>query len=127
MIFRYIISFYYWIAMYLCPSNITGLKHKNSDTTSYKEDEDIIRELERNDYNNSIELYMNNEEEQKIPLIRSQSERFPIYNCGYCNRKINKPEYMYNDKVFCTSRCRTNLIQREENYSVKKQCVSFSF
>ena len=127
MVFQTLVSIYYWIAFYLCPSYITGLKYKTSNNMNYRDDEEMLKQMEKDEYEDKFNLYMNNEEEQIKPLIRSQSERFPIYNCGYCNRKINKPEYMYNDKVFCTSRCRINLIQREENYSVKKQCVSFSF
>ena len=113
--------------MYLCPWNISGLKHKNSDATSYKDDEKILKELEKKEYQQRFDLYMSFEEDQIAPLIHSKSEIFPTYRCGFCYRPIHRPEYMYNDKTFCTARCRSNLIQREENYSVKKQCVSFSF
>ena len=135
MFLRYLISFYYWISMYLCSCNISGLKYKNSDNINYNHNHNhnhnknnknnknnennkkIINELEINKYNNSIEFYIyndNNDEEQNIPLMISQSHRFPVYKCGFCNKKIINPEHMYNDKMYCTLKCRTNVIQREK-------------
>jgi len=125
MVFRFIVSCYFWISTYLCPSYISGIKHKNSNM-SYKDDEDLMREIEASDYDDRYKYYMDNEEEQTKPLIRSSSEIFIKYKCGYCNRPINIPQYMYHDKVFCTTRCRSNLMIQEENYSIKGQSISFS-
>ena len=82
--------------------------------------------LEKDKYEDKFNLYMNNEEEQIKPLIKSKTEIFKNYSCGYCAREIIIPQYMYNDQVFCTTRCRSNLIQRKENYKMKGQSVSFS-
>ena len=125
MVFRFIVSCYFWISKYLCPSYINGIKHKNSNM-SYKDDEDLMREIEASDYDDRYKYYMDNEEQQIKPLIRSRSEIFIKYKCGYCSRAINIPQFMYSDKAFCTSRCRTNLIIQEENYLKKGQSISFS-
>ena len=45
MVFRFIVSCYFWISTYLCPSYISGIKHKNSNM-SYKDDEELMREIE---------------------------------------------------------------------------------
>lgn len=126
MIFRYLFSCYYWISTYLCPSQIIGFKHKNSDTISFNEDEDISREIEGSEYNEKYKYYMDYEEEQIRPLIKSKTEIFAKFKCGYCSRQIDVPQFMYADKAFCTSRCRTNLILQEENYLKKGQSISFS-
>ena len=126
MIFRYLFSCYYWISTYLCPSQIIGFKHKNSDSISFNEDEDISREIEGSENNERYKYYMDYEEEQIMPLIKSKTEIFAKFKCGYCSRQIDVPQFMYADKAFCTSRCRTNLILQEENYLKKGQSISFS-
>ena len=126
MVFQTLVSIYYWIAFYLCPSHITGLKYKTSNNMNYRDDEEMLKQLEKEEYEEKFNLYMNNEEEQLKPLIRSKTEIFKNYKCGYCSREITTPQYMYNDQTFCTTRCRSNLIQREENYRMKGQCISFS-
>jgi hypothetical protein len=126
MVFQTLVSIYYWIAFYLCPSYITGLKYKTSNNMNYRDDEEMLKQMEKDEYEDKFNLYMNNEEEQIKPLIKSKTEIFKNYSCGYCAREIIIPQYMYNDQVFCTTRCRSNLIQRKENYKMKGQSVSFS-
>jgi hypothetical protein len=125
MIFRYLLSCYYWISAYLCPSYISGNKHKNSNI-SYKDYEDFMREIEASEYKERYKYYMDEEEEQIMPLIKSKTEVFAKFKCGYCSRQIDVPQFMYADKAFCTSRCRINLIIQEENYLTKGQSISFS-
>lgn len=127
MFFRYIINCYYRISIYLCPWNISGLKHKNSYSMCYNDDEEIIRKIEMESYKERYKYYMDEEEEQIRPLIKSKTEIFAKFKCGYCSRQIDVPQFMYSDKAFCTSRCRTNLIIQEENYLKKGQSISFSF
>jgi len=125
MIVRCLFTCYYWICKYVFPSNITGTKLKISDNIRYNEE--VLEEaLEKKEYEEKINLYMNYDEEEVETLITYNTQKFNKYNCGYCTRPIDIPIYMYNDETFCTPRCRANLIQRDENYSVKKQCVSFS-
>ena len=125
MIVRCLFTCYYWICKYVFPSNITGTKLKISDNIKYNEE--VLEEaLEKKEYEEKINLYMNYDEEEVETLITYNTQKFNKYNCGYCTRPIDIPIYMYNDETFCTPRCRANLIQRDENYSVKKQCVSFS-
>lgn len=124
--FRYIISCYYWISVYICNSSVFKFKHKNSDSDSFLNDEEIIKEIEKKEYNTSYKYYMDHEEEQLIPLKKSKTEIFVKFKCGYCSRPIDIPQFMYADKAFCTSRCRSNLIIQEENYLKKGQSISFS-
>jgi hypothetical protein len=77
MIIRYIFNCYYWVAIYLCPSYISGLKHKNSDAISYRDDEEMLKQLEKKEYDKSYKYYMDHEEEQIIPLLKkSKTEIF---------------------------------------------------
>ena len=124
MVFQTLVCIYYWIAFYLCPSHITGLKYKTSNNMNYRDDEEMLKQMEKDEYEDKFNLYMNNEEEQIKPLIKSKTEIFKNYSCGYCAREIIIPLYMYNDQVFCTTRCRSNLIQRKENYKMKGQIGS---
>ena len=126
MIFRFLFSCYYWISSYLCPSQIIGLKHKNSDSISFNNEEEKIKEIEMSEYKETYKYYMDEEEEQIRPLIKSKTEIFAKFKCGYCSRQVDVPQFMYADKAFCTSRCRTNLIIQEENYLKKGQSISFS-
>ena len=126
MIFRFLFSCYYWVSSYLCPSQIIGLKHKNSDSISFNNEEEKIKEIEMSEYKETYKYYMDEEEEQIRPLIKSKTEIFAKFKCGYCSRQVDVPQFMYSDKTFCTSRCRTNLIIQEENYLKKGQSISFS-
>ena len=126
MIFRYLLSCYYWISTYLCPSQIIRFKHKNSDSISLNNDEEIMKEIEMSEYKETYKYYMDEEEEQIRPLIKSKTENFAKFKCGYCSIQVDVPQFMYADKAFCTSICRTNLIIQEENYLKKGQSISFS-
>jgi len=126
MVFRFLVSCYYYIAKYLCPSQIIRFKHKNSDSISLNNDEEIMKEIEMESYKERYKYYMDEEEEQIRSLIKSKTHIIAKFKCGYCSRQIDVPQFMYSDKAFCTSRCRTNLIIQEENYLKKGQSISFS-
>ena len=46
-------------------------------------------------------------------LPKSSSYVSKNYYCGFCYTLIKTPIFMYSDKVFCTSICRNNQFQRD--------------
>ena len=125
IIMSYLIKCYFIVAQYLCPSFILQIKNKEENynyNNSYMDDEKKIRELEKQAYLEEVEYY--NEEDQLIQ--KCKNEIIANHKCGYCNKHITIPEYLYADKVFCTKRCRYNLMERDENYS-KRNSISCNF
>jgi len=116
MMMSYLIKCYFIVAQYLCPSFILQIKNKEENynyNNSYMDDEKKIREIE----------YYNEEDEL---IQKCKNEIIANHKCGYCNKHISIPEHLYADKVFCTKRCRYNLMERDEKYS-KRNSVSCNF
>jgi len=51
---------------------------------------------------------------------KSVSYNTKHYYCGFCSKIIKLPEFMYQDKTFCTTRCRNSQISADKNNSVRE-------
>tara|TARA_B110000967_G_scaffold203795_1_gene245093 strand:- start:188 stop:577 length:390 start_codon:yes stop_codon:yes gene_type:complete len=103
------------------------IKHKNSEDIS---DDDIeettllnpnsknTTSISTNDYTYRIETVTKSK--IPIPLSRSKKkhvhfDKYPIYQCGYCDKSVQMPQYLCQDMVFCSIMCRTRHISVVQN------------
>jgi len=73
-------------------------------------------------YYNDIKLHNNKvtSTKQMSPFKRTTSYNTKHYYCGFCSKIIKIPEFMYQDKAFCTVQCRTNQMNAEKKNPVRE-------
>lgn len=133
MIMEYILKIYEYAADILCPFALNQYNLKDDDNMEsydhFDEYTKLITITDKKIYNYNYNYYNNNDNisdsisdnrsddssdklhiTNRYPFKKSQSYNVPRYYCGFCSKVINLPEFMYQDKIFCTIQCRSRQI-----------------
>lgn len=139
MVFINFISYIYkYITDIICIFSQTKKKKENI-LTHYSEEynnefdhyytNDEHTELNDDIYKNrSIPINNTHTRSPNMMLKKSQSYVLTTYCCGYCERNIRLPQYMYSDNTYCSVTCRNNQINcdNKNNSNLVRQSKSFS-
>jgi len=119
MLIQCLIHIYDYIISFLSPSSsMSIIKHKNSEEISECDIEIEETTLINKKSQKTSPKHNYNTHKSKISPIKSRSkthipfEKYPIYNCGYCQNSIRTPQHLFQDMVFCNIMCRTHYISQ---------------
>ena len=129
MIMQYLMNIYdYIISLISLSSSRSTIKHKNSEDISDDDvEETTLLKPSQNvkETRSKIPIPLSRSK-IPIPLSRSKThvpfEKYPIYQCGYCYKSIQLPQYLFQDMVFCSIMCRTHHISVVQN-TKQNTCV----
>jgi hypothetical protein len=112
LLLRYMVKCYWYISKVMYPHIINKILPKQNldicdtyDTEHF--DDHTIMDIDNSITNTTRAVYPS---KCNITAIRT-------YSCGYCNKPIRIPRFMYLDKTFCDVQCRRELILLHDNNS----------